>query len=158
MNKAKAKIADILVDGKPYSQSQESPALDHAKKVMAAKKGGHDPAPVVTHPPVVPNSHGMVAPQLLPKPGSQTAKKAEKASIRAASAEIKAAAPRTETVSGVMRGMIIEGKSNSEIWESCKVRFGLGDEKKGYPGWYRSQLRRQGKLDAVVYPDPSIGA
>lgn len=48
------------------------------------------------------------------------------------------------TVSGEMRKLILEGKSNQEVWEITKNMFSLDDSKKHYPAWYRCQMRRGG--------------
>lgn len=46
------------------------------------------------------------------------------------------------TVASFMRDLISKGKTNEEVFAAAKRRFGIGDEKKHYPGWYRSQLKR----------------
>jgi hypothetical protein len=42
--------------------------------------------------------------------------------------------------------LLLAGKTNAETWAALKERFKLGDDKKHYPSWYRSRLRRQGRL------------
>jgi hypothetical protein len=47
------------------------------------------------------------------------------------------------TVSAVCRAMIVDGKTNAEIWAVIKEEFKLGDNKKHYPAWYRSEAKRK---------------
>ena len=54
------------------------------------------------------------------------------------------------TVSSVARQLILEGKTNEEVWKAIKSEFKLDNSKKHYPAWYRSELRRAGKLDEVT--------
>jgi hypothetical protein len=53
---------------------------------------------------------------------------------------------KRETISSMAERMILEGKQNHEVWAQLKERFKLGDDKKHYPSWFRSRLRRVGKL------------
>lgn len=50
------------------------------------------------------------------------------------------------TVSSVCRAMIIDGKSNEEVWAAIDAEFKLGSSKKHYPSWYRAELKRTGKI------------
>lgn len=50
-----------------------------------------------------------------------------------------------ETVSDVARRLIREGKTNAEVWAIIQPQFSLNDKKRGYPAWYRCQLRRKGE-------------
>ena len=48
----------------------------------------------------------------------------------------------------VCKGMILAGKSNKEIWDHIRERFQLQDNKKrGYPAWYRANMKRKGELN-----------
>lgn len=58
----------------------------------------------------------------------------------------KAAVQKTDTVSTTMRRLLREGKTNAEIWEICKVKFNLPETKRGYPAWYRRELKLKGEL------------
>lgn len=49
------------------------------------------------------------------------------------------------TCSAVARTLIREGKTNEEVWNIIKVEFNLDDKKRGYPAWYRFQLRKAGE-------------
>lgn len=65
--------------------------------------------------------------------------------------EVKEEAPKKEalvkeTVSSVARKLIMEGKTNKEVWAVISEQFNLNDSKKHYPSWYRSDLTRAGKL------------
>jgi len=50
------------------------------------------------------------------------------------------------TVSSFMRGMILDGATNQEVWEAAQPLFGLDDKKRGYPAWYRTELKNKGLL------------
>lgn len=50
------------------------------------------------------------------------------------------------TVSDVARTLILEGKTNEEVWAVIKAQFDLDDSKKSYPSWYRCELKRKGQL------------
>lgn len=50
------------------------------------------------------------------------------------------------TVSSLIRQLILAGKSNKECFAEAKRVFGLEDNKKHYPSWYRSELKRSGQL------------
>lgn len=51
----------------------------------------------------------------------------------------------TETCSDVARRLIREGKSNAEVWEVISVQFSLPSTRRGYPSWYRNELRKNGE-------------
>lgn len=57
-----------------------------------------------------------------------------------------AAQQRGKSVSSVCKQLILEGKSNAEVWDVVRKKFELGDDKKYYPAWNRSALRRNGEL------------
>lgn len=50
------------------------------------------------------------------------------------------------TISSMSEELLIAGKTNAEVWAAIKGKFNLGDDKKHYPSWFRSRLRRKGKL------------
>jgi hypothetical protein len=50
------------------------------------------------------------------------------------------------SISGMAEQLLLAGKTNAETWTQLKERFKLGDDKKHYPSWFRSRLRRQGRL------------
>lgn len=50
------------------------------------------------------------------------------------------------TVSSLSRELILAGKTNKEVWVIIKAKFKLEDNKKHYPAWYRSEMKRIGKL------------
>lgn len=52
-----------------------------------------------------------------------------------------------ESVSSVCQQLILAGKTNDEVWTVVKAQFKLGDDKKYYPSWNRSFLKRTGKLE-----------
>ena len=53
---------------------------------------------------------------------------------------------REDTVSARARQLILEGLANKDVFAKLKEEFNLPETKKSYPAWYRSELRRQGKL------------
>ena len=60
--------------------------------------------------------------------------------------EGKVKATKSErTVSSVARELIVAGKTNAEVWEVISKEFKLDDGKKGYPAWYRSEVKRKGQ-------------
>lgn len=46
------------------------------------------------------------------------------------------------TVASFMRDLIKGGKSNEEVFAAAQKKFGIGEEKKHYPSWYRCEMRR----------------
>lgn len=51
------------------------------------------------------------------------------------------------TVAGVIRKMILDGHDNKSIHEVMKRDFNHDEDKAHYPGWYRSQMRREGLVE-----------
>lgn len=49
------------------------------------------------------------------------------------------------TVASFMRDLIRKGKTNEQIFSAAKRKFGIGEEKKHYPAWYRAQLKRKAR-------------
>jgi hypothetical protein len=50
------------------------------------------------------------------------------------------------------------GKTNEEVWNVIKAQFNLDDKKKGYPAWYRANLKRKGLKPPTLSPEsPSDG-
>ena len=47
------------------------------------------------------------------------------------------------SVSSTARELIIAGKTNEEVWKALQAEFKLGDDKKGYPAWYRADCKRK---------------
>lgn len=50
------------------------------------------------------------------------------------------------TISSRARELILDGKTNEEVFSALQAEFQLDDEKKYYPSWYRCELRRNGLL------------
>lgn len=59
---------------------------------------------------------------------------------------VKKVKPEDTTVSSLSRELILAGKTNKEVWTIIKAKFKLEDNKKHYPAWYRSEMKRSGKL------------
>jgi hypothetical protein len=62
-----------------------------------------------------------------------------------AKAEKPAKEPRI-TVTSVVEGLILDGKSNADVWAVIKPQFKLSDDKRWYPSWFRSRLKRTGRI------------
>lgn len=43
-----------------------------------------------------------------------------------------------------MRQLVVAGKDNLEIFNELKDEYNLTNKQRGYPAWYRSDLRRRG--------------
>lgn len=56
------------------------------------------------------------------------------------------AKPKKIGVSAVARDLILDGKTNQEVWAVLKQQFNLDDTKKHYPTWYRCEMKRKGQL------------
>lgn len=72
---------------------------------------------------------------------------ASKASFRAAQVVVNAVteAPNDgESCASYARHLIKAGHSNAEIWVALVEHFKLNDAKRGYPAWYRHQMRKTG--------------
>jgi hypothetical protein len=55
------------------------------------------------------------------------------------------------TVASFMRDLIAKKKTNEQIFALARKAFGakvITDDKKHYPGWYRSQMKRDAKKGA----------
>lgn len=52
-----------------------------------------------------------------------------------------------ETVAEATRRMLLEGKSNIEVWEELLKLFpNIDEKKKQFPAWYRFDMKRKGQL------------
>lgn len=83
------------------------------------------------------------------KPASAVQGKPAKAAAQQSKAAkpAKAAAQQGKrNCSTVARALILEGKTNAEVWAVIKDEFKLSDNKKHYPAWYRSEQKRAGNL------------
>lgn len=58
----------------------------------------------------------------------------------------KASADKMPSISAVCRELILAGKTNKEVWDIVQPQFQLSDKKRGYPAWYRTELKNAGKL------------
>lgn len=78
-----------------------------------------------------------------------TAAKANATMAKQLNAQLKKAGAKKEsakelrvTVASFMRDLIKGGKSNEEVFAAAQKKFGIGEEKKHYPSWYRCEMRR----------------
>lgn len=53
------------------------------------------------------------------------------------------------SAAATIRKLILDGEENKAIHELMKKEFGHTEEQAHYPCWYRSQMRRQGLVDAL---------
>lgn len=67
-----------------------------------------------------------------------------KAGRRAADPVVKQ--PKAEGISATARAMILDGKTNQEVWEALQAKFSLDQTKRHYPTWYRCEMKRTGQL------------
>lgn len=81
---------------------------------------------------------GKPAPKSVAKPSKPAAKTVKTTVTREQVAG-------TETCSDVARRLIREGKTNAEVWEVISVNFDLPPTRRGYPAWYRNELRNKGE-------------
>lgn len=51
-----------------------------------------------------------------------------------------------EGISATARALILDGKTNAEVWEVLQTRFSLDRSKRHYPTWYRCEMKRTGLL------------
>lgn len=78
------------------------------------------------------------------------------ASAKAPVKKTKAAKPATEkkvTCASRAKELILQGKSNKEVFAILQPEFNLPDKHSWYPGWYRHDLRRAGKLPKELDKD-----
>jgi hypothetical protein len=55
------------------------------------------------------------------------------------------------TVASFMRDLISRKKTNEQVFAAARKAFGakvITDAKKGYPAWYRAQMKRDAKKGA----------
>lgn len=79
---------------------------------------------------------------------SEKAAKASKETFRAAQTvanPITEAPTPGESCSSYSRRMITAGHSNAELWAALVEHFKLDAGKRGYPAWYRHQMRKAGE-------------
>lgn len=72
--------------------------------------------------------------------------KAKPTKQAAAKPAAKTAAPKREGISATARALILEGKTNTEVWEVLQAKFNLDQSKRHYPTWYRCEMKRTGLL------------
>lgn len=49
-------------------------------------------------------------------------------------------------ITNTIKTLILDGKTNKEIWDIIQPSFKMEDNKRHYPAWYRSQMKRKGQL------------
>lgn len=77
-----------------------------------------------------------------PKPAAPKAKPAKPAAPKAKAAE--PAAPKARSIASRCRELFAT-HDNAQIFAVLQEEFGLGDDRRWYPGWYRADARRKGK-------------
>jgi hypothetical protein len=54
--------------------------------------------------------------------------------------------PKKVNISDLIRGMILGGSTNEEIWEVLKTKYNFPHSKRSYPTWYRCRMLKKGLL------------
>lgn len=78
----------------------------------------------------------------------EDAPKTEAAPAAESKKSTKAEKEPRRTVSFAAREHILAGHDNKKVFELLKSEFNLDDNKKSYPSWYRSEMKRKGQLSA----------
>lgn len=78
-------------------------------------------------------------------PTVEAAPTVEPKSTKKMAAKAEPKEPR-RTVSSAAREHILAGHDNKKVFELLQSEFKLDDDKKSYPGWYRSEMKRKGLL------------
>lgn len=92
--------------------------------------------------------------------GAKPAAKEDLKSEEAAAAELKpvtkpvtkktvaktTASTKAKSLSATIRDLITAGKTNDQIWSKLSAAGLLSDRQKHYPGWYRNEMQRAGKI------------
>jgi hypothetical protein len=76
----------------------------------------------------------------------KTSKKKTKVSAKKRNTNVygdPAAGVFSDTPSGLMQKLIIEGKSNAEVWAVVSKKYDMPDSKKGFVSWMRQHLRNK---------------
>jgi hypothetical protein len=54
--------------------------------------------------------------------------------------------PKSDGISATARALILDGKTNQEVWDVLQAKFNLDHSKRHYPTWYRCEMKRTGLL------------
>ena len=76
----------------------------------------------------------------------KTAKPPVKVVYEEVTAPKKAYRVDANNITNTIKNLIRDGKTNKEIWEIIQPQFNMGEDKRHYPSWYRSQMKRKGEL------------
>jgi hypothetical protein len=68
------------------------------------------------------------------------------AKIPSGPGRLKNSGDRKPSLAARARELILAGKDNDAVFVVLQREFGISEQKKHYPSWYRSQLKRQGLL------------
>jgi hypothetical protein len=96
-------------------------------------------APVIVKTVVTAEAKGETVTREKPK-GGKTSTVKKSSSEKPKPKELK------ENCTAMACRLILEGKTNAEVWDQLKKSFNLDDKKRGYPAWYRRKLRLDGKI------------
>ena len=55
-------------------------------------------------------------------------------------------AQKKVSVASFMRGLILAGKTNDEVFAAAQKELKIDGAKKNYPAWYRAELKRNGRI------------
>lgn len=150
------------VDYQPASAtvSDEPKETEFSQLVQSQLVKKDDPAPEVKKAKVLKMGKGQATSKVAlrqikkaepKKPNLGKGKKADKVDpkkLAVLKEELKKiVTPKTEkvTVSSRSRDLIRKGMTNPQVFAALQKEFGLSDDKKWYPCWYRNQMRRKGE-------------
>lgn len=116
----------------------EDPRFPPVKEVQPAK----------VHPNAAKNAKQIVnAMEAAVKSGKKSSKKPPvKVVYEEVTQPAKAYRVDPNNITNTIKSLILGGKTNAEIWGIIQPAFNMADDKRHYPAWYRSQMKRKGQL------------
>jgi hypothetical protein len=103
---------------------------------------------VAAHPVVKQKIEAMAKPivDLVATPAEEATLPLVRENVQRRPAIDRSSSERGATITCVAEQLILQGRTNQEVWEVIQPMFQLDTKKKHYPSWYRSRLIRAGKL------------
>lgn len=150
---ANAVVAEAMLKGTKKVVAKTETA-DHSAsntgiaKVLATEKRVPAKKAVVVKPLTKAEGVAVKALTTPPKKDAKVVVPAKKAPVKPEGVPpVAAQKGQKETVAEATRRMLLEGKSNIEIWEELLKQFPTIDEKKKqFPAWYRFDMKKKGQL------------
>lgn len=147
---ANAVVAEAMLKGTKKVVAKPE-AVDHSAsntgiaKVLAAEKAPAKKVATVKPLPKATQEKMAAAAKVV----MASIKKESKKVVKEGTPPVAAQKGQKETVAEATRRMLLEGKSNIEIWEELLKQFPTIDEKKKqFPAWYRFDMKKKGQLPA----------